>query len=379
MIKSRYLQFCCFFTLMISPVLIIQNSQGTVQNITLNKVGEIDVGKSPFTIRKSPNILIVGDSGSGSSPGSCVSPDATGISLIDVTDPSEPRILDQFYDGGQPHGIVIIGNTLFLADHCDGLEIYDITNPNAVTEIGEFSDFQLAHDLKIKGNYAFVADYRTGLVVLDVTDHNNISLVSNYTDTGPIYHIEMIGETAYVSHSLGFEGKPDFSLILLDITDPLNITEIARYDIKANSIAASGDIAYIAADSSGLLVYNTSNPSELRELGSYQDVGRLMDLVLNDNLVFTTDFENNKLIVFNVTDPTDPQYASSYTSVGQTLALDLDENYAYITNFPNGIVEIIQYNRDYSTAPTSATSGFEIVTLIGIALVASQIRKNRVS
>ena len=51
-----------------------------------------------------------------------------GLIIVDLMDPSSPRVIGRHFDGGHAYDVVVVGDIAYVADREDGLEIIKINN-----------------------------------------------------------------------------------------------------------------------------------------------------------------------------------------------------------------------------------------------------------
>ena len=98
-----------------------------------------------------------------------------------------------------------------------------------------------------------------------------------------------------------FETKPVYDL--LKTSDAI----IGHYDTDGDSqnVFISGDVAYIADASNGLVCVNVTDPNNLDEIGHYDSSGSAMGVYVSGDVAYIAD-EVGGLLCINITDPTNP-------------------------------------------------------------------------
>jgi hypothetical protein len=95
-----------------------------------------------------------------------------GFTLVDVADPSAPRLLTRFVDGLAPgvHNVWYQGQYLYLAvNDVGGLHILDVSDPRVPRRVATFyAGSSFVHDVYVRDGLAFVSHWDAGLVILDV-------------------------------------------------------------------------------------------------------------------------------------------------------------------------------------------------------------------
>ena len=125
------------------------------------------------------------------------------------------------------------------------------------------------------------------------------------------------------------------SLVILDISDPTNISKINQYTHQGygSGIGIQFNILY-AGFSDGLAVLNISNEQNIIEKYFLNLSSPISDLKIVDSLLYYT---NNGFDIMDITNETYPVDLTFYTFDGPPLKFDLKENLAYVANQNYGI------------------------------------------
>ena len=99
---------------------------------------------------------------------------ASGLAIIDVSDPANP---------GQPvyastsyaEDVDVAGSYAYVADGLSGLTIIDVTEPLSPSVVVDSGidpnvDTNRAKSVQVSGNYAYIADDTSGLAMINVAD-----------------------------------------------------------------------------------------------------------------------------------------------------------------------------------------------------------------
>ena len=95
-----------------------------------------------------------------------------GVSLVDVQDPTAPRLITRFVDGlsSGVHNAWYQGQYLYLAvNNAAGLQILDVSDPRTPQRVAVFyAGSSFVHDVYLRDGLAFVSHWDAGLIILDV-------------------------------------------------------------------------------------------------------------------------------------------------------------------------------------------------------------------
>ncbi|HBC46068.1 MAG TPA: hypothetical protein DCZ43_03380, partial [candidate division Zixibacteria bacterium] len=205
-----------------------------------------------------------------------------GLVILDITNPSSPNLVSQYYIGGDcSYPNITTGQKLsvsenyvyFTADFM-GLQIIDISNPLNPHFAGEFITPTYARGIDVQGMYAYLTSIRTNqqpfsqIQILDISNPSNPILIGSCHTPGGARNIAVSGGYAYIAdESAGLQ--------IIDINDPSNPYILGNYDrdmTAMGDVAISGGYAYLAS-SSGLFIVNISNPNHPTLAGSFTEYG----------------------------------------------------------------------------------------------------------
>ncbi len=148
--------------------------------------------------------------------------------------------------------------------------------------------------------------------------------------------VALSGNYAYVAdHDTG-------GLQIINISNPANPTFIGSYDTPgyAEGVAVSGNYAYVADWSTGgLQIINIANPANPTFVGKYNTPGNAHDVALSGNYAFVAD--SGTLQIVNISNPANPTFVGSYGIPGIASGVVLSGNYAYLAGGRDGGLQII--------------------------------------
>ncbi len=308
-------------------------SQSAVQYFNYSSIGQWD-GNFGFAADSyvSNNILYV----------ACK---AGGLLVANISDPTTPKILGWYADGGISYAVYVIGRYAYVADGPDGLEIIDVSDPIKPKKVSSISIGDYACDVFIKDNYAYVAYHSNGLVIFNISDPESPVVVGSYYDGGTATGVFVAGSYAYVA-----DGPDDLEII--DVSNPENPVEVGQYCDRlgwARKVIISGHYAYVADDWRGLEIIDISDPKRPYKVGEFSDfVGTIRlayDVFMRDDIVFLAD-NYAGVHVINVSVPSAPSYITTYHYGGSSGVYVTNNNYLVICTIPG--IRIINVTNVYS-------------------------------
>jgi hypothetical protein len=237
---------------------------------------------------------------------------SNGLRILDMGDPEKPTLVNTIpsdYLGDLAEDENLLGGfDLFY------LHFFDVINPLVPVPLGSFPiEAYSSFDCCLRLPYAYViADYQ--FMILDVSDPNNPTLsgciVSDYEN------IEMVisGDFAYLAS--GSDG-----LVVVDISDPSgpHIVSSCNLWCSAKSLALAGNTVFIITEGygkpGGLYCVDISDPLIPSIIGSYFNKKNYCQVSVSGTLVFVTSYDG-MLDVIDVTTPSSPQLIEGFQAVG---------------------------------------------------------------
>jgi hypothetical protein len=277
-----------------------------------------------------------------------------GLSVVDLTDANDPRQYIQqssgtpyFDTGGDKISVTVLiesslNGTAFVADGATGVSLVDVTDPENLELLVVSQDTSgYIYHLDTEGSvtkihattgYIFIADDNGGLRVLEKIEGNPDYLweVGHYDTPGLARHIAISGEVAYIADGDGVR--------VYDISSPLAFPELGMVALASDiqGIAASGNHAFVTAPDGLHLVDATKTSSVTTTLVFTKSLAVPAHnvAVVNDVLSMTSGNPNidpgSRLCIFDVLEPTKPKELAYKSVTGMGLRLAVDENLTYV-------------------------------------------------
>ncbi|MBL0062883.1 MAG: hypothetical protein IPP40_15700 [bacterium] len=83
---------------------------------------------------------------------------ASSISIVDISDPTNPMLNIRVYRAGAIRGFGLQGNNVFVANDTRGLRIFDISEPQNPYEAGHYSTGLKAVGVDAQGRFVYLAN-----------------------------------------------------------------------------------------------------------------------------------------------------------------------------------------------------------------------------
>jgi len=281
-------------------------------------------GLNPRWSRVQGNYLYVSDSNDND------------LRIFDVTDPAAPVLISTTPFGGC-RAFDVAGDLVFCGDEDNGgrLVVINAADKSAPVIIGILVTGGSPRSVRVAGSLVLMG-FNTGadgVASIDVTDPTQPVLLDQLVVAGaPRPGMDISG-------TLLFLGMNGLGAIIIDFSDPLNLSQVTTFPGAAGTIYAvkvQGRYAYMAPEGGDdLRIYDVSDPALPVQVSSTALVApsSVRGIIIAGNYLYLVDASNANMLVFDVSDPTAPVLISTPVSVGTNpISIELAGRHSYVTD-----------------------------------------------
>ncbi|KKW23303.1 MAG: hypothetical protein UY65_C0005G0005 [Parcubacteria group bacterium GW2011_GWA2_51_12] len=294
--------------------------------------------------------------------------------VFDLDDPADPQLVGSLNTGKGLNAVDVAGSYAFVAHNATNtqLQVIDISNPAAPALISSASrtlpgvgaSFPEGQSIYYYDNHVFIGTYETAgneFHAYDVTDATNPQHLGSYSVNHNVHDIVVRGPYAYLALSSTSDSAGE--LLILNVNNPLSITEVGSYNppgthCYATALYALGTRLYVGMGKMysqcdgalpDLYILDISLPFLPTFLGS-ADLGLgnnnfVSGMVVSGNLAFLSVSQPMAgFQVWDVSDAASPQNISILGYPEKTVGLDYQDNYIYTANESNFALRVIYDN-----------------------------------
>lgn len=251
-----------------------------------------------------------------------------GVAVVDVADPSSPKLVSYTADGIYSQ-LAFVGDTLLAIGNLsdtgsgqNGVRAFDISVPQAPRGVAVTSPIQIkGNELAVSAAYLYAA-WDNGLHVYDVADPSAILEVAHYRTTAPITALDLANGRAYILQ--------DGLVEVLDIADPSQPRSLGSLPIVSGSlilpgVGYGGDASIAVGDGVAVVVgrngivrlIDFSDAAHLRELARLDaDLPWCERIAVGPQHVYMANWSlhapANVLTVVDVSNPASPVIVGGY-------------------------------------------------------------------
>ncbi len=271
-----------------------------------------------------------------------VSTQTNGLWSFDVTDPTNPVLLDHNEESLYLHDIAVHSQHIFSTSRQD--EIYNISDPTSIslTSINPYK--HEIWDVALYGNLAYLAQSQSGVTIVDISDPDYPEPVT-VIPFGRVHSVETVGDLLYVSHGTGGGS----SLYIYELADPESPQLVGQYVNATDTgqaenffIDTDRNLAYLVMWPYHLHILDISDPSNPTLQGIYRP-GEYADhipvysdnagahvVTARGNYAYLCNYRDYVHII-DVSDPTAPVHIGRYTGMPYPMAAAINGEQLYVS------------------------------------------------
>lgn len=245
------------------------------------------------------------------------STNAQALLVLDLSDPSDPVLVERVPVGGSITSISTDGGYLFLTTNANGVHVFDIESPRLPRLVSVADPGGRYKSAEPRGDYLYCAGTHQ-LIILDIADLDDPKVVGRQSFTGIGHSIALFQNFAVVS-------TWGWGATIYDVTDPSQPSFVRSIstggDLK--DVIFVEDVMYLVGRLAGLRAYRIleTGVATLLDIFSFDDFYPL-GMRVHDGVAFVAGSSQGTLL-FDVTNPADIRYLMSYRHPGVSWQADL--------------------------------------------------------
>jgi hypothetical protein len=245
-----------------------------------------------------------------------------GVSVVSLADRTQPQRTGTLVLPGRATGVALVGDIAYVAAGDQGLRLVSLVDPTAPVELGACTTLASAFAVAVDGDMAYVADEVRGLVAVSVADPARPEEVGA-VELPQAVSVAIKGTLAYVVDRV--EG-----LQLVSVADPAApvVVDTLRFDDGARALALSGELAFVAAWSSGLRIVLSAADVALTEIAAVDSASYGFAVLAAEDVVYLLDSARGVRVI-SVEDPAAPRQLAVFPADG-ALCLDRSGTHLFL-------------------------------------------------
>ena len=287
------------------------------------------------------------------------------LHVVNVSDPSQPGQTQVMTSPGEIISLKVSNQYLYITSF-NSLYVYNLNTPERPVYEADFPEFSSLAFLQMCNNNILAGFNWDRLVLIDCTNPTVLSELGSYTlSSGFISHYTIKENKVYIQTS-------DDNLIILDISDPTNPTELATTALAgdARGIIVTDNYAYSAysTNSNNIEIFNIASTENITQAGNFSVKSTTTCLwVNNDTLLVGGNNPQGEYVIeaFNISNPTNPVSIAETSGTGKIWDIEVKNDFIMAAVEGGSVIgfmlNIIQ-NTFYKTAECHSPGSLQITT-----------------
>jgi hypothetical protein len=215
-----------------------------------------------------------------------------GIKVVDLTNPAAPFVRGTYNTPGSAFGVALnsTATLAYVADGSGDLQIVNISNPSSPTLAGSLSMVGSQVDIAVAGTTAYLAAQNGTMQVVDVSIPSAPVFKGSALLSGYGCRVAVEGTLAAV---LSKDNANDY-LDIIDVSNPTSPVRTGSVVIgpvgTAYGVALSNRLAYVAANTQGLQIYDLAAPATPVLSSTLEIVGDALGVTVQGGFAYVADF-----------------------------------------------------------------------------------------
>ena len=258
-----------------------------------------------------------------------------GFSVVDISDPVHLKLTGYYDTPGSAGEIQTNDNLAYVADDYSEIQIIDISDPFDPTLVSHLQVHSQATDIAFKDDYAYLGD-GSGMDVLNISDPSHPSIAGTYSWVGRAGHVSLLNNK--LCFTTGWDWPHAF---FLDITDPANPTCVDTIDLQgmgmySPSIVQFDSTIFISIDDK-LTIYNTTDFANPVLIGTYSSSAWITDFIISDNKAYLA-LADSGVQVVDVSNPGLPVMISAFQTPGTAYQVLIRNDTLLVSDYDSGLI-----------------------------------------
>lgn len=253
------------------------------------------------------------------------------LEIINISDPYSPVFVGYCLIDGDATSIAVIDSYLYITSngYSGDLKIVDFSDINNPVLINEYnSPGDISKSIIISEDKALFSYYfqNYGFQILDISNPEQPSLVYNYSSPSlPACTVDIAlnNNNLYFSEydaMLSFDITNCSSPILIDEffpIEPINLYTISNSQLFARVVGA------------GFISLDISDPYNISQSAKYHSNNTINSILVKDNIAYV--LQQYDIQVIDISDIYEPEYIYNYQTNNEEYEIEIKENYLYTT------------------------------------------------
>ena len=209
------------------------------------------------------------------------------ILTINSCDNDSVVALEATGQGGSLTRFAISGNYLYVADNST-IQVFDI-GQDTFSKVNEVAVGFGLETIVVRSEYLYLGA-RDAMYIYSLAKPADPSFLFRYAHITSCDPVVVQGDRAYVTlwTQTSCTASGTNSLEIIDISNPLNPTQVASYDMTSpRGLGVNGNLLFVCQSGNGLYVYDISDETNIQEVKVIDDIDAYDVIVREGSLIVT--------------------------------------------------------------------------------------------
>jgi len=258
-----------------------------------------------------------------------------GVWSVDISDPENPRYLGKAEEGGGRWYHVLPGpdDALYVTNRERGMTVMNRSNPASPKVVGETASEGPA-GMTMRDDRLYVANMLGSLETYDISDPLDPVPLDELGGLANAWAVKISGDHAYVAdNTLG--------LVVVDLGDPDAPALVGSFETAGGAqdldISADGSAVYVATGGAGVETFSLADPTAPESLGAIDVDNAVISVAVGGDTLWAVNHQD--VVAFDIALPTSPVLVNTEQTeqFSMHVAADAERSWVadwgYITSF----------------------------------------------
>ena len=257
---------------------------------------------------------------------------------------------------GEPQDLAIVDDRfLYVASGHAGLRVINISNFVLPQEVGSENRLGNAVGVFVLDSYAYVASAGDGLRIVNILDPTKPTLVNTIDTAGEarsvvVYRHQEANQPAKL---YAYVADGSLGLVVFDVSNPYDVREVNKINESfdfVQDVAIKDKTLFVTDRSLGLMAYTLSDPENPNNVDTFDTPGQAVRITVVGNYAYVADGDRGLRIV-NITNPNELKLHAKYDTPANVTDLAVEGDKAYLVDGNEGmwVVELANPEKPFST------------------------------
>lgn len=254
---------------------------------------------------------------------------AGAFPIVAKKNPPDPQPTDLVVE--ECNDVVVKGEVAYVA-LSRALSLMDVSDPRNPRTLSRLRLPGTVHSVAVAGNRAFLGVGSRGLAIVDVSEPEAPSLVARHDTPGSVRHVALAGGVAFLAD--GIRG-----IDIVDLSDPARLRTLASIPTRGGvrSVAVDGAVLASAEGESGVRVFDVGKPGVPHLAATLDRVGAVLDVSLCPGNTLVVALGSGGVRIYDLTTLTAPRETASISTDCHALSASCRESLLAVSCGDEGV------------------------------------------